>query len=1449
VAITSTVPEPTHASPIPVTITFSEPVTGLTLVDVVVANGSAAALSGGPTVYNTSVTPTGQGAVTVSLAVGAAADAAGNASTAAALVRVYDSVAPTLTGLTDDALPARSKTWTWDSSEPLSRFRYLIDTNPGGAPTGTYDAVASATQAAGDGTHYLHVQTQDAAGNESAVVTVHALLDNTAPLVTGLAADPGPRRAKTWTWAGSDTDDALQYRHTIDQASDASPGGVYSDVTTAAKDAAEGTWYLHVQARDRAGNESAVATVAVLLDNTGPTVTGLADDDVPARSKTWTWGSSEALTRFRHCLDANPGGAPTGAYSSATTATQPAGDGTYYLHVQAQDAAGNEGAVTTVRALLDNTAPTVTGLAADPGPLRAKTWTWAGSDADSLLVFRAAIDQVPDGSPDGAYSDITAATKDAAEGTWYLHIQARDRAGNESAVATVAVLLDNTAPGVNGLADDEVPRRSKTWTWSSGEALTRFRALIDTTPGSAPTGAYGSVTTATQPAGDGTYYLHLQAQDAAGNESAVATVRALLDNTAPLVSGLFDDPGPCRAKTWTWAGSDADSVLVFRAAIDQAPDASPDGAYSDGTTAAKDAAEGTWYLHVQARDRAGNESAVATVAVLLDSSGPSVTGLTDDDVPAPSKTWTWGSSEAVSRFRYLIDTNPGSAPTSTYGTVTTATQATGDGTYYLHLQAQDAAGNESAVVTVRALLDNTAPVVTGLLDDPGPRQARTWTWAGSDADSVLVFRAVIDQAPDGSPGGAYSDVTTAAKDAAEGIWYLHVQARDRAGNESAVATAAVLLDNTAPSVTGLVDDEVPAPRKIWTWGSGETPSRFRYRVDTSPSGAPTGAYGTVTTATQPAGDGTYYLHVQAQDAAGNESAVATVRALLDNTPPVVTGLLDDPGPRQAKTWTWAGSDADRVLVFRAALDQAPGGSPNDAYSDVTTATKDAAEGTWYLHVQACDRAGNESAVATAAVLLDNTAPAVTGLTDDDVPARSKTWTWGGGKSATRFRHLVDTRPDSAPAGPYSFVTTATQAAGDGVYYLHVQATDTAGNASAVVTVQALLDNTPPSPPGVDGMALCHSATPTWTWASGGGAGAGAFRCALDDPSLLASTAETTQTTFTPAGALAEGPRALYVQERDAAGNWSAPGLATTVVDAECTATFVAGAHGCLRGAPPQQLLPYGASTTPIAAVADFAYVFDSWSDARTSNPRTDTNVTADLHLTAAFRPANPASPSGDFLARVTPADGTARRLWDLTGDYATTVADSPLLLRMVHDATGRLTGTALCTFANTTLVTMPIRGSVKGRAGSVTLTGVMGGTDPARTVTMALTLSLMVDPANLLLTGRLTGAFKANGTTTPVSQYLALPIPAPMDGTWALQLALDQAGRAVAGTALLTLANGTDGAFVVQGRTRGANVVLNLAAGPAGRGLEAEATISPLEGGWALLQTLSARAYGQTIGW
>lgn len=84
-----------------------------------------------------------------------------------------------------------------------------------------------------------------------------------------------------------------------------------------------------------------------------------------------------------------------------------------------------------------------------------------------------------------------------------------------------------------------------------------------------------------------------------------------------------------------------------------------------------------------------------------------------------------------------------------------------------------------------------------------------------------------------------------------------------------------------------------------------------------------------------------------------------------------------------------------------------------------------------------------------------------------------------------------------------------------------------------------------------------------------------------------------------------------------------------------TLTYTAGANGSITGISPQTV-NQGANGTAVTAVSASGYHFVNWSDNSTSNPRTDTNVQANISVTANFAitPANNPPAGGGAVAVV-----------------------------------------------------------------------------------------------------------------------------------------------------------------------------------------------------------------------
>jgi formylglycine-generating enzyme required for sulfatase activity len=211
-------------------------------------------------------------------------------------------------------------------------------------------------------------------------------------------------------------------------------------------------------------------------------------------------------------------------------------------------------------------------------------------------------------------------------------------------------------------------------------------------------------------------------------------------------------------------------------------------------------------------------------------------------------------------------------------------------------------------------------------------------------------------------------------------------------------------------------------------------------------------------------------------------------------------------------------------------------------------------------------------------------------------------------------------------------------------------------------------------------------------------------------------------------------------------------------------------------------------------------------------------------------------------------------LWDLTGTHTTSVGGNPVTLHLVHDTQGKLTGTGTCRLAGPAPVLVPLvaRGSVKGRTGALLATLAVRGTDAAAAANVALTFTLTLNASTPHLHGPVAGNLQVNGARTAVAETVVLDALTPMDGTWTLAFQLEQTGRTITGTARLSLANGVGYDFAVRGRLGGSTALVSLTGDPidpTARAFRIRATVTPQEGGWALLNGLTGAGYGQTLNW
>ena len=363
--------------------------------------------------------------------------------------------------------------------------------------------------------------------------------------------------------------------------------------------------------------------------------------------------------------------------------------------------------------------------------------------------------------------------------------------------------------------------------------------------------------------------------------------------------------------------------------------------------------------------------------------GPTVTGLFDDTAPSQSKTWNWGSDQPNCVFRYLIDQNPTGVPTGEFAAVTTATQSSGTGIYYLHVQAEnDNSGIYSSVTTVSAILDNTSPDAPELVSVTSPTNVTPQNISGTkSANSSVLLDDVVIVPIDTLTTWSYS------LDLIEGDNDFTLTSKDLAGNESGATLGSIFLDTTNPvdPTIDSADPDINVPTTDttidMTWNNGTDVDGsgvegYSWSIDKTPVSDP----GTIINGeTLPAqitlggdGDGDYYIHVRTKDNAGNWTSTYHYGPWqLDTTAPSAPGLTAVTSPTNATPQNISGNkDADSSIWLN--------GEEVVSVDALTTWNYDLAlsEGVNSISLTSKDALGNESDATTGSIVLDTVRPSV-----------------------------------------------------------------------------------------------------------------------------------------------------------------------------------------------------------------------------------------------------------------------------------------------------------------------------------------------------------------------------------------------------------------------------------------------------------------------------------------
>lgn len=855
-AFSSTVSNPTSASPIPVSISFDEVVIDFTAASLTVSGATLGNFNASANTYTFDLTPTGDGPVSATIAAGAAHDAAGNGNPLATFSVNYNSSLPstptvTVASPTNDTTP----TWNWSSGGGTGAGTYRFKLDSSDLSTGSTTTTAtsfSPGSALTPGTHTLFVQETDGGSLWSASGHQAVVIDVTPPSVNVASSVANPSNVTpfsyTVTFSKAVTNFVLGDLTVVGGTAsnflgsgtsytfDIAPNGQHAVTVDIAANVAV----------DAAGNQNtAAAQLSITYDTvapTAPTVAGASptNDTTP----TWTWTATGGGNgTYRYKIDNSTLSAGSTTTTSATfTPASALTTGSHTLYVQERDDAGNWSTTASRTITIDTTAPTATITSSLSSPTLTSPIPVTVTFSKSVTGFASGSITIGNGSKTNFAGSGTTYTLDVTpSGNGPVTIDvgaavATDAAGNANPAASQLSITYDNAPPTLPTVTGTTPTNSTTPTWSwtaggGGNGSYRYKLDdSDLTSGSTPTTATtftpGSALSSTS------HTLYVQERDIAGNWSPTGSFAIVVDTVQPTVSITTTAGSATNTSPIPVTITFSESVTGFGNANIVVVNGTKSGFAGSGSTYTVNIAPTASAVTVNvasgvAADSAGNTNTVATqLSVTYDTTAPTaptVTGTTPTTNTTPTWTWTAGTG-GNGTFRYKLDnaTLTSGATTTTSPSYTPVSALTSVN-HTLYVQERDDAGNWSSSGSFAIYVDAAPPTVGGSGTISASSVSSTsltlgWTASTDNRTSAANLQyqpyyslsnnidTIANAEANGTAIGSYT--ANINSKAVTGLtlsttYYFNVIVKDQLNNKSIynTKTQATTADLTAPTVT------------------------------------------------------------------------------------------------------------------------------------------------------------------------------------------------------------------------------------------------------------------------------------------------------------------------------------------------------------------------------------------------------------------------------------------------------------------------------------------------------------------------------------------------------------------------------------------------------------------------------------------------------------------------
>ncbi|MDK7950154.1 putative Ig domain-containing protein [Staphylococcus lugdunensis] len=918
-------------------------------------------------------------------------DAEGNSIETKFSIKVVDTTAPTVKGISDQTKEVNTEIDNIEISA-TDNSGQAVTNKVSGLPQGvTFDPSTNTISGVATkvGTYPIVVTSTDADGNSVEMKFNIKVVDTTAPTVKEISDQTKEVNTAIDDIEISATDNSGQ---PVTNTVSGLPEGVTFDPRTSTISGVAtkvGTYPIVVTSIDGDGNRTDTKFNIKVVDTTAPTVKGISDqtkevntaiDDIEISA---TDNSGQAVTN-------KVSGLPQGVTFDPRTSTisgVATKVGTYPIVVISTDADGNSVEMKFNIKVVDTTAPTVKEISDQ---------TKEVNTAIDNIEIRAtdnsgqAVTNTVRGLPEGVTFDPRTNTISGVAtkvGTYPIVVTSTDADGNSVETKFNIKVVDTTAPTVKEISDqtkevntaiDNIEIRA---TDNSGQAVTNtVRGLPEGVAFDPRTSTISGVATKV-----GTYPIVVTSTDADGNSVEMKFNIKVVDTTAPTVKEISDQTKE--------VNTEIDNIKIDAKdnsgqAVTNTVRGLPNGVTFDprtNTISGVVTKVGTYPIVVTSTDADGNSIETKFSIKVVDTTAPTVKGISDQ---------TKEVNTSIDEIVIDATDNSGQTVTNTVSglpsgvtfdsrTNTISGVATKVGTYPIVVTSTDAEGNSTDTKFIIKVVDTTAPTVKEISDQT--KEVNT------AIDSIKIDAKdnsgqAVTNTVRGLPEGVTFDSSTNTISGVAtkvGTYPIVVTSTDADGNRTDIKFIIKVVDTTAPTVKEISDQTKEVNTAIDSIKI-DAKDNSGQAVTNKVSGLPQGVTfdpSTNTISGVATKVGTYPIVVTSTDADGNRTDTKFSIKVVDTTAPTVKGISD-----QTKEVNTAIDDIEISVTDNSgqAVTNKVSGLPQGVTFDSRTNTISGVAtkvGTYPIVVTSTDAEGNSIETKFSIKVVDTTAPTVKGISD------------------------------------------------------------------------------------------------------------------------------------------------------------------------------------------------------------------------------------------------------------------------------------------------------------------------------------------------------------------------------------------------------------------------------------------------------------------------------------